>query len=406
MPRARVLSIAILAAAALGAGIALAVTWAAGGFDKKTPVPLRTTASAPIAAGGFSSAWAERLYATRVGSVVSVFPGSPNGAQALGAGFVIDAARGYVVTNSHVVTNSSEMGVTPSGVRPLSTVFIQRSDQARTPAQVVGWDLFDDVAVLHYDPGSLEIAQAPVGDSLHLRVGAWVAAIGAPFGAVESLSVGVVSQIHTQIVNPASLCFRTADAIQTDAAVNPGNSGGPLFDQQGEVVGVTSQILGPSKLDANAGVAFAVPIEAVMRSARQIIKTGGTANPSWLGVGAVTLTPDIVAQYHLKATYGAQLTFVEPGSAAQKAGLSAGPGLPVAVNGRNVYWRGDVITSADGHAIRSLYDLQGVLAPLAPGARVRLVWYHAGRTRRTGTVSLIRRDPNDKYVCQATAGPP
>ena len=133
-----------------------------------------------------------------------------------------------------------------------------------------------------------------------MRIGDPVAAIGAPFGQVESLSAGVVSQIATQIRAPAAVCFFTPDAIQTDAAINPGNSGGPLFNAAGRVIAVNSQIDTGGGGDANTGVAFAVPINAAKRSLHEI-STTGRVRYAWLGVGGVTLTPDIVSALQLPA---------------------------------------------------------------------------------------------------------
>jgi S1-C subfamily serine protease len=406
MPQARVLFAALVAAAALGAGIALAVAWGAGAFDRDAANPVRTTAAVTVPSGGAPS-WAEGVYAGRIGGVVTVLGQTDNGVIPLGGGFVVDAKHGYVVTNSHVVTNSSDALATPSTVKPLDSIFVQRADGARVAASLKGFDLFDDVAVLKYDPASLPMPAVPLGDSEHLRVGEPVAAIGAPFGLVESLSVGVVSQIDRQIENPAALCFSTAEAIQTDAAVNPGNSGGPLFDAQGKVIGITSQIVYPDSEGAdgaNAGVAFAVPIEAVRRSMTQIERTG-EAISSWLGVGVVTLTPDVVAQYQLRASYGVQVIYVDPRTGARRAGLSAGVALPVAVNGRSIHRDGDVITAVDGKPVHTLADMQRAVAPLPPGRKVRLTVYKAGKVRKTIAVTLTRRDPDDKNVCKATTRP-
>jgi S1-C subfamily serine protease len=288
-------------------------------------------------------------------------------------------------------------------VREFATVYVQRSDSAREPATIVGYDLFDDIAVLRYDPRVLQLGSVPLGHSAAVHIGDPVAAIGAPFGQVESLSVGVVSQVGTQIIAPATVCFRTTDAIQTDAAINPGNSGGPLFNTAGQVIGVTSQIdAGDSSDVVGSGVAFAVPVDAVRRSLQQITATGTVQYP-FLGVGANTLTPDIVAAYHLKARYGAQVAFVDPNSAAAKAGLSAGL-HPVAVDGRQVHVHGDVIVEFDGKPVRTLTDLQHDVAVRRPGDSVELGWYH-GSTLKHKSIVLGEASPKDPDVCAASAGP-
>ena len=405
MPRARVAFAALVAAGCLGAGLALGVAYAAGAFDQKTVETrvVQTTAD-PESAAAAGAAWARTVYAERVDGVVTVLVDTgAGGVVASGAGFVVDAAKGLIVTNSHVVTNSADTGVTPQTVQEFAAVFIQRADGAREPATIVGYDLFDDIAVLHYDPRGLHLGSVPLGHSASVHVGDPVAAIGAPFGQVESLSVGVVSQVGTQIIAPAAVCFRTTDAIQTDAAVNPGNSGGPLFDSAGQVIGVTSQIETSANKLAGSGVAFAVPVDAVRRSLQQISATGTVRYP-FLGVGANTLTPDIVAAYHLKASYGAQVAFVDPKSGAAKAGISPGLHNPVAVDGRQVHVDGDVIVEFAGKPVRTLADLQHDVAVRRPGDRVEIGWYH-GSTLRHATIVLGEASPKDPDVCAASAAP-
>jgi 2-alkenal reductase len=398
MPRTRVLCAALVAAGCIGAALALLVAYVAGAFDHKT---VETRVVQTTAGASADAAWARKLYAERVPGVVTVLVVGQGGVIANGAGFVVDPVKGLIITNSHVVTNSSVKGVTPQTVRIAATVYIQRADSAREPATILGYDLFDDIAVLHYDPRVLHLGSVPLGHSATVHIGDPVAAIGAPFGQVESLSVGVVSQVGTQIIAPATVCFRTTDAIQTDAAINPGNSGGPLFNSAGQVIGVTSQIdAGASKV--GSGVAFAVPVDAVRRSLQQITATRTVQYP-FLGVGANTLTPDIVAAYHLKARYGAQVAFVDPNSAAAKAGLSAGL-HPVAVDGRQVHVNGDVIVEFAGKPVRTLTDLQHDVAIRRPGDRVEIGWYH-GSTLKHASIVLGEASPKDPDVCAASAGP-
>ncbi|MEO9175664.1 MAG: trypsin-like peptidase domain-containing protein, partial [Gaiellales bacterium] len=387
--------------ACLGSAITLGVVFAAGGFDRTT-VETRDVAPASSTSLG-DAGWAARVYAARIGGVVTVdVDDGAGGVQPRGAGFVVDAARGLIITNSHVVTNSSEVS-DPSKVQPFSNIYIQRADTAREPASIVGFDLFDDIAVLRYDPRGLPLSAVPLGSSSSVRVGNPVAAIGAPFGQVESLSVGIVSQVGTRIIAPAGVCLDTTDAIQTDAAINPGNSGGPLFDTAGKVIGVTSQIdTGNQGSDVGSGVAFAVPIDAVHRSYDQIVASGKVHYP-FIGVGAHTLTPDIVAAYGLKPKYGAQVAFVEPGSSAAKVGIQ--PGLkPVAVDGRQVYQTGDVIVGVAGKTVRTLADLQQDVAVLHPGDRVRIDWWH-GSTLRHAPIVIGEAKLSDPDVCRASAAP-
>jgi S1-C subfamily serine protease len=397
MPRARVLLAALVAAACLGSGITLGVVFAAGGFDQKT---VETRDVAPTPGTSLGVGWAARVYAARIGGVVTVLVDEGKaGVQPRGAGFVVNAKRGLIITNSHVVTNSAQIS-DPSNVQVFSNVYIQRADTAREPATVLGFDLFDDIAVLQFDPRGLPLSAVPLGSSATVRVGDAVAAIGAPFGQVESLSAGIVSQVGTRIPSPAGVCLDTTDAIQTDAAINPGNSGGPLFDTAGKVIGVTSQIDTGNTSDVGSGVAFAVPVDAVRRSYAQIVANGKVHYP-FIGVGAHTLTPDIVAAYGLKPKYGAQVAFVEPGSSAAKVGILAGLN-PVAVDGRQVYYTGDVIVGLAGKTVRTLADLQQDVAVLHPGDRVPIEWWH-GSTLHRAQIVLGEAKVSDPEVCKASA---
>ena len=229
-----------------------------------------------------------------------------------------------------------------------------------------------------------------------------MAAIGAPFGQVESLSAGVVSQIGTQIKAPAAVCFFTAGAIQTDTAINPGNSGGPLFNARGEVIAVNSQIDRGGNSDANTGVAFAVPVDAAKRSLAEIT-THGKVRYAWLGVGGTTLTSDIVSALQLRATYGVEVGFVDPRSAALKAGITPGTAT-TPINGRDVHTNGDIIVGFAGKAVRTLQDLQAGVAAKRPGDRVTIEWWH-GNTRHTRSIVLGARNATDPDVCAASTAP-
>jgi S1-C subfamily serine protease len=402
MPPARFLVVPLAAAACMGVILALGVVFAAGGFDDPKP-EVRTVpaaSDAPIVKVGASYAGA--VYRAHVRSVVTVLVDTGSGrAETSGSGFVADAKRGYVITASHVVTSSASAD-DPRQVQQYGPIFVMRVDGARAPATIVGFDLFDDIAVLHYDPELLTLPQAPLGDSSSVRVGDLVAAIGAPFGQAESLSAGLVSQIGNQIVAPAAVCFRTIDALQTDAAINPGNSGGPLFDSAGRVIGVNSQIDTPDGSDGGSGVAFAVPINAARRTLDGLVRNGHVSY-AWLGVGAITLTPDIVDALQLRTTAGAQVSFVDPRSAAARAGISAGTGT-TSVNGRTVHTDGDIVVAFAGKPVRTLQDLQRGVAAKRPGDRVTVAWWH-GSSRREAQIVLGERNAKDPEVCRASAAP-
>jgi 2-alkenal reductase len=406
MPRSRVPLAAIIVAAALGAIVTLLVVFAFGGFDSGKTARAAITPGAEqlakLTAGAGGRSWSA-LYAAHINGVVTVFVDVGHGdVESSGSGFVANASRGLIITNSHVVT-TSDVAKDPRKVLVYGPIYVQRADGARAPANIVGYDLFDDIAILHYDPSRLPMPEVPMGNSATVHVGDPVAAIGAPWGHAESLSAGIVSQIGTQIIAPASVCFRTIDGIQTDASINPGNSGGPLFDAAGEVVGVNSQIEeGDSGSDAGTGVAFAVPINAARRSLNEI-SANGHVRYAWLGVGAITLTSDIRSTLGIRPASGAQVTFVDPRSAAAQAGIT--PGLrTVPIEGRVVHADGDVITALDGKPVKTVTDLQHDVAAKRPGDHVTVAWWH-GKTERHASIVLGERSPTDPEVCRATTVP-
>ena len=404
MPRARVPLAALVAAVSLGVLVTLLIVFAAGGFESgetqsTVTVPAADPTEKPLVGAAGGRSWSA-LYASRSKGVVTVFVDIGGGnAQSSGAGFVADASRGLIITNSHVVTNS-DRATDPRQVQPYGPIYVQRADGSRVLASIVGYDLFDDIAILHYDPNSLPMPAVPMGNSATVRVGDPVAAIGAPFHHSESLSAGVVSQIGSQIIAPAAVCFLTTDAIQTDAAINPGNSGGPLFNAAGQVIGVNSQI--DEGAAGGSGVAFAVPINAARRTLNEISATGHVRY-AWLGVGAITLTPDIRSALNLRPRFGAQVTFVEPRSAAATVGITPGS-RTIPVEGRIVHADGDVISGFAGKPVRTLTDLQRDVAARRPGDRVTIDWWH-GTTLKHASIVLGERSPTDPDVCHAIGAP-
>ena len=257
-----------LGCAVVGGALVLLVPGTAGWLhgDRKTVV-LQETAPAqaaaapvrPAVAGVFDPA---RVYARRSPGVVtlySVFSSGNNTSASQGSGFVV-SPDGLILTNSHVITTAGEGD---GNVRPAGDVFVEFQDRDRVKATIVGWDVFDDVGVLRVDPKAHELTPLPLGDSSRVVVGQPVAAIGSPFGNENSLAVGVVSATQRSIESLTSR-YNLVDAIQVDAPINHGNSGGPLFDAAGRVIGINAQIRSDS---GNAeGVGFAVPINAARRS--------------------------------------------------------------------------------------------------------------------------------------------
>ena len=229
--------------------------------------------------------------------------------QATGSGVIVDAAKGYVLTNSHVVENASSIEVTTK-------------DNRRLKARLIGRDPETDIAVLQIPGGDL--SAVPMGDSDRLQVGDFVLAVGNPFGLGQTVTSGIISALGRSLGIEGY-----EDFIQTDASINPGNSGGPLVDLQGRVVGINTAILAPS--GGNIGIGFAVPISMARQVMDQLIAYGEIKRGR-IGVAIQDLTPDIAQALGTKRTQGAVIARVEPGSPAERAGLRTND-LVVAVNG-------------------------------------------------------------------------
>ena len=282
--------------------------------------------------------------------------------QALGSGFVIDKA-GHIVTNYHVV----------AGARSVRVSF---SDNESVRARVVGSDPSTDVAVLQVDAHALALSPLPLGNSDAVHVGDPVVAIGNPFGLDRTVTAGIVSALQRVIQAPAQQ-YSIDHVIQTDAALNKGNSGGPLLDARGSVIGVNSQI--QSGNGGNVGVGFAVPINTVKTVAAEIIKTGH-AEHAFLGIAGQAVTPSIAKLFRLPASQGVLVASVQPGSAAAKAGLRAGT-QKVLANGESYPLGGDLIVSADGVPLDSIERLHDVISSKKPGDRVSLeIWRGSSKT--------------------------
>ncbi len=262
-----------------------------------------------------------------------------------GSGFVWDT-QGHIVTNNHVVENAYNITVT-------------FSDGTTTTAEVVGTDLQSDLAVIKVDPTGLTLDPVSLGDSQAVKVGDLVIAIGNPYGLAGSMTQGIVSALSRSLTvdssNPfSSSTYTIPDIIQTDAAVNPGNSGGVLVNTSGEVIGVTSAI--QSTTNANAGIAFAIPSHIVERIVPVLIKDGRYKHPS-LGLSGITLTANYATEMGLDAnTHGVLITDITPGGAADLAGLKETTQQYTRYN-RGVIIFGDVITAIDGNPVRTYEDL-------------------------------------------------
>src|SRR6266513_1806996 len=314
-----------LVAAVLGGGAALAIGKGAGWFDEKTRTVVvnagTSTTSAALPGRGFSP---ERIFAQRSPGVVTVFayfgdPSSQATEISQGSSFVI-SPKGYVLTNSHVITNAGE-GAT---VKPAQHLYVEFADGNRAEAKIVGWDLFDDVGLLRLASSQHNLTPVPLGESKAVAVGEPVAAIGSPLGNENSLAVGVVSAIHRSIDAITVQKYKVVDAIQTDAPITHGNSGGPLLDARGRVIGINAQIRSANGTGTNdSGIGFAIPIDAAKHSVEQLIAKGKVTY-AYVGISTEDLTPSLARALGYKAEHGALIVGVNSGSPAEAAGLRGG----------------------------------------------------------------------------------
>jgi S1-C subfamily serine protease len=328
-------------------------------------VPLERPSTAvgtarPLLGNGFDPSSLYRLRSAGVVTVYSEFGVT----EAQGSGFVV-TSKGAILTSSHVITNAGDVlaGQKATGA---SKVYVEFSDHDRVPARIVGWDVFDDVGVLQVDPKAHALDPVPLGRSSDVRVGAPVAVIGSPFGNENSLEVGVVSGVRRSIDSLTST-FRLADAIQVDAPITHGNSGGPVFDAVGRVIGIAAQIR--TDTGQNEGVGFAVPIDSARRSLVQLL-TAGRVSYAFVGVRTMDVTSTLARHLGLPVTRGALVVKVETGTAAAQAGLRAGS-RSREINGVSVAAGGDVILGIGGRSVATGEDVARIVAEeLRPGQTV------------------------------------
>jgi len=394
MRRAALVPVALLAAA-VGAATALAVTLAfglAGGRTETVVLPAATTAGVPAPASAALAARAgvfdaASIYARRSPGVVTIFAyfgkaGSAGAQAAQGSGFIVDR-NGTILTNSHVITNAGEGRPVAAAER----LYVEFSDHDRVPARVVGWDVYDDVGVIRVDPKAHALAPVPLGDSARVAVGEPVAAIGSPFGNENSLAVGVVSAVRRSISSLTS-DYQLIDAIQTDAPINHGNSGGPLFDARGAVIGINAQIRTETS-GATDGVGFAVPIDSARRSMRQLLERGRVAY-AYVGITSEDLTPTLARHFGYAVLRGAVVDSVRAGGPGAQAGIRGGTS-DVQVNDTPFTRGGDVIVAIDGQPVRSADDVVRIVSErLLPGQTV-LFTVQRGSRRLKLPVTLTER---------------
>ena len=359
MPRntnriAATVAVAVLAGAGAGAG---AVALSQGSTHTTTTVLAASSGASNIADATLSIG---QIAKTATPSVVeidatSTGTGSPFGGQggaqsAEGTGFVYDT-KGDIVTNEHVVDGAS-------------SVSVKFSDGSTYKATVVGTDTSTDLAVIHVNAPASKLVPLTLADSSKVAVGDGVVAIGDPFGLDNTVTAGIVSAVGREISAPNNAPI--PNAIQTDAAINHGNSGGPLFNLQGQVIGVTAQI--ESDSGGNDGIGFAIPSNTVKSIADQLIAKGSVQH-ALLGVQVQTVPTSAASQ--LGRTAGVAVKSVESGTAASKAGLKGATGTK-SVAGVSYPTGGDVITAFNGTKVTTADQLRALIDAHKPGDKVTL----------------------------------
>jgi len=318
-------------------------------------------------ANGFDAAQVYREASPGVVTIRSIF-GSAGAAE--GSGFVLDT-DGRIVTNAHVVTDES------SGKRvPAKEVFVEFPDRNVVPAEIVGFDPFADVALLKIEPDGFPLHPLELGDDADLQVGQPVAAIGSPFGEMQSLSSGIISATDRSVKSLTD--FQIEGAIQTDASINPGNSGGPLLDAGARVLGINEQI--ETNSGSNSGVGFAVPVSAIKRSIAQL-EAKGSAEYAYIGVSSQALYPQLAEKLGLDTTFGGLLAEVVPGGPAEKAGLRGGD-KELKFQAGQYSTGGDVILQVDGKDVVRPDDLARLVAAKKPGETVTLTILRDGEKKQ------------------------
>jgi S1-C subfamily serine protease len=327
---------------------------------------------------------ARRIYRALAPGVVTVLAQSDGGflgeQRGIGSGFVLDG-EGHVATNAHVIRTD------PPDLDRAETVYVELADGNRVEAEVLGDDLFSDVALLKVDPRGLTLTPLELGRSSDLVVGEPVVAIGSPFGERQSLSVGVISALDRSIQSLTS--FKTEDAIQTDAAINHGNSGGPLIGRDGRVIGINAQI--QSTGGGGEGVGFAVSVDVVRRSLDQL-REDGVVEYAFAGITSQDLYPQLARRLGFGVARGALVRSVQDGGPADRAGIEAGRERIEFQGERSIPLGGDAIIGIDGRPVRSSSGIAEAIARLRPGQRVTFELVR-GAERREVEVELGARDP-------------
>jgi serine protease Do len=283
----------------------------------------------------------------------------------LGSGFIV-SPDGLILTNAHVVEGATE-------------VTVRLNDRREFRARLLGTDKPTDIAVLKIEAGNLPAVR--IGDSRNVRVGEWVLAIGSPFGFESTVTAGIVSATSRSLPDGTYVPF-----IQTDAAVNPGNSGGPLFNMKGEVIGINSQIY--SRTGGYQGVSFAIPVDVAIKVRDQLVRTGRVERGR-IGVSIQEVTQPLAQSFGMPRPEGALVTSVENRGPAAKAGLEPG----------------DVILSVDGRPVRNSGELPPMIADVKPGTTTQIeIWRKGERKTIPVTVDTLKTEQTARAPAEASQG--
>jgi S1-C subfamily serine protease len=357
---------------ALGLIIGLGAYWAGSRYGQHSPVAVHALpADLPADENPITLDATEaenvRIYKQASPAVANIvtravqydFFMDPVPVEGAGSGFVIDT-DGHLLTNYHVVQGAE-------------TIEVTLGDQSRYKAKLIGADTRNDIALLKIDPSGKKIATLPLGDSRNLLVGQRVLAIGNPFGFQSTLTTGVVSSLGRTVQTSESTFID--EAIQTDAAINRGNSGGPLLNSRGEVIGINSAIYAPT--GTTVGIGFAIPINTARRAAQDLISTGHVRRAT-LGAEGRAIWPALADALHLGVEQGILIERVVPGGPAAQAGIRGGT-RSVLAGLQELSVGGDVLVAVNGKELASQMDLNLLLNRAWPGDIITLTIVRNGK---------------------------
>ncbi len=370
---------ALIAAAALGGGLAVGAVALLGGFEGGdttvvTEVAPSETEPATTPVRNLTTGEVYDRSAPGVVQITSTRPGPGSSAEtALGSGFVVDKA-GHIVTNFHVVDKADQIRVS-------------FSNRDTVVARLVGTDASTDLAVLEVEASADALTPLPLGNSDKVRVGDPVVAIGNPFGLDRTATAGIVSALQRGITSPGPVNYTIDHVIQTDAPINRGNSGGPLLNMRGQVIGVNTQIQ-TGGAPGNVGIGFAVPSNTVKDVVAQLLQSGWVDH-AFLGIRGSAINVDLARSYNLPVRAGVLVETVTKATAAAKAALRPGD-TSVVVAGVTYVLGGDIIVALDDTSIVTPLELVNAIAEHEPGDEVELTIYRDGK-RTSVPVTLGRR---------------